>query len=252
MHQMEDPRVGEHPGRWSVASDSAVRILPSVDASDSEDYSLGQLVHSGSRSLLYLAIRKSDGVTVIVKTLPEDHSLSDVDRIRNEFAVGSKLKVPGVMHPLELWSHEGRPAIVFDFFDGLPLHREIKSPLATDRFLEIACRVTAILADIHGKKVVHKDIKPDNILYSAKTREVRISDFGISSLLNSRRPGRESNWTEGSLPYMSPEQTGRIDRAIDPRSDLYSLGITFYELLTGAYPFQAEDALEWAHCHIAR
>ncbi|HKP97992.1 MAG TPA: AAA family ATPase [Fibrobacteria bacterium] len=213
---------------------------------------MGQTLHSSSRSLVFLATRKSDGAPVIIKSLPEGFPVADSDRIRNEFAIGSKLPVPGVMQPLELWSYQGRPALVLEHFDGRPLHREVKPPLAVDRFLDIACRITAILARIHGKKVIHKDIKPDNILYSAKTREARIIDFGISSPLNSQRPYRESAWTEGSLPYMSPEQTGRLDKAIDQRSDLYSLGITFYELLTGAYPFQADDALEWVHCHIAR
>ncbi|MDB5050882.1 MAG: Signal transduction histidine kinase CheA [Fibrobacteres bacterium] len=233
-------------------SGSVVSTFPLAAKSGAEDYTLGQIVHSSSRSLLYLATRKSDGASVIIKTIPDEFRASDADRIRNEYAVGLKLNVPGVMQPLELWSYQGRPALVLEFFDGRPLHKEIKPPLATDRFLEIACRITAILAGIHARKVVHKDIKPDNILYSAKTREVRIADFGISSFLNSHRPRRESVWTEGSLPYMSPEQTGRIDRVIDARSDLYSLGITFYELLTGSYPFQADDPLEWAHCHIAK
>ena len=249
---MEGPRVGDRPGRLTMEMGPENRLFPSPDPSGSEAYSLGQIVHAGPRSLLYLAVRKSDGATVILKTLPEDHSLADAERIRNEFAIGLKLNVPGVMRPLEMGSCNGRPAIVLEYFDGLPLQREIKPPLAMERFLEIACRITAILADIHGKKVVHKDIKPDNILYSAKSGEVRISDFGISSLMHSRRPTRESSLTEGSFPYMSPEQTGRIDRSPDARSDLYSLGITFYELLTGSNPFQAADVLEWTHCHIAR
>ncbi len=251
---MGDPRAEEGSGVWSVreGKDSGVGVVSPAGGNGSDAYSLGPIVHASSRSVLYRAVRNSDGATVIVKTLPDEHGPADAERIRNEYEIGLKLKVPGVMQPLDLWSYQGRPALILEFFDGSPLHKEIKLPLATDRFLDIACRIASILSGIHGKKIVHKDIKPDNLLYSVKTREVRIADFGISSTLNSHRPRRESAWTEGSLPYMSPEQTGRIDRAVDPRSDLYSLGITFFELLTGAYPFQAEDPLEWAHCHIAR
>lgn len=233
---MEVPGVAQIPGR----------------STEADAYAIGPILHSSSRSLIYLATRRTDGETVVIKTLPEEHRASDVIRIQNEFAMASRLKVPGVIRPLELWSLGGRPALVLEYFDGRPLRREIKPPLSPERFLEIACPLAAILASIHARKVIHKDIKPDNILYSAKSREVRIADFGISSLLNSIRPGKESAWTEGSLPYISPEQTGRIGRTIDQRSDLYSLGITCYEMLTGSYPFQAEDPLEWAHCHIAR
>ena len=250
---MEDPRKEDGPGRrLNGLKETLVLPMSSAVNVDSVAYLLGPVIHVSARSILYLATRNSDGAAVVIKTLPEEHRLSDAHRIRNEFDIGARLHVDGVNPPLALWTHEGRPALVLEYFNGLPLHREIKPPVAADRFIDIALRITAILSNIHSKKVVHRDIKPDNILYSAKTREIRIVDFGISSLVNSHRPRRESSWTEGSLPYMSPEQTGRIDRPVDQRSDLYSLGITFYEILTGGYPFQADDPLEWAHCHIAR
>ncbi|MEO6094369.1 MAG: AAA family ATPase [Fibrobacteria bacterium] len=226
--------------------------VPAATPSASDAYALGQVVHASSRSILYLATRKSDGAKVVVKTLPDGHGSADVERIRNEYDLGMRLKIPGVMHPLDLWTYHNRPALVLEYFEGSAIYREIRLPMPIERFLEVACRIALILAGIHAKRVVHKDIKPDNILYNAKTREVRIADFGISSSSVSHRPRRDSAWTEGSLPYMPPEQTGRLERAVDPRSDLYSLGITFFELLTGATPFLAEDPLEWAHCHIAR
>jgi predicted ATPase/signal transduction histidine kinase len=250
---MEDPRMEDGPvRRLDGLKATSVLPVPSAVNDNPDAYVLGPIVHASARSLLHLATRASDGAAVVIKTLPEEHRLSDTYRIRNEFDIGTRLRIPGINQALELWSYEGRTALVLEYFDGMPLHREIKSPLAVERFLDLACRIAAILAGIHSKKVVHRDIKPDNILYSAKTREIRIVDFGISSLVHSHRPRTESSWTEGSLPYMSPEQTGRIDRPVDQRSDLYSLGITFFEILTGAYPFQADDPLEWAHCHIAR
>ncbi|MEO7425212.1 MAG: AAA family ATPase, partial [Fibrobacteria bacterium] len=215
-------------------------------------YTLGPILHTGSRNAIYRAVRNTDGQAVLVKTLRDGHVVADANRLRNEFTIASLLNIPGVIQPLELVTLEGRIALVLECFDGRTLQREAGLPLSPDPFLDIACRLAAILAGIHARKIIHKDIKPDNILYSARTGELMIVDFGISTLLNANRPGRESAWTEGSLPYMSPEQTGRIDRPVDQRSDLYSLGITFYELLTGGFPFQADDALEWAHCHIAR
>jgi predicted ATPase/signal transduction histidine kinase len=226
--------------------------VPAATLSAPDAYALGPVVHASARSILYLATRKSDGAKVIVKTLPEGHGSADVDRIRNEYNLGMRLQMPGVMHPLDLWTYHERPALVMEYFEGSALHHEVRFPLPIERFLDVACRIVPILAGIHARKVVHKDIKPDNILYNAKTKEVRIADFGISSSSVSHRPRRDSAWTEGSLPYMPPEQTGRLERAVDPRSDLYSLGITFYEMLTGATPFMAVDPLEWAHCHIAR
>ena len=226
--------------------------VPAATPSAPDAYVLGPVVHASARSILYLATRKSDGAKVIVKTLPEEHGSADVERLRNEYDLGMRLKIPGVLHPLDFWIHHDRPALVMDYFDGSALHREVRLPMPIERFLDVACRIVPILAEIHARKIVHKDIKPDNILYNAKTREVRIADFGISSSSVSHRPRRDSAWTEGSLPYMPPEQTGRLERAVDPRSDLYSLGITFFELLTGATPFMAVDPLEWAHCHIAR
>src|SRR4051812_1154937 len=127
-----------------------------------EGYALGKIIHAGPRTVLYLATRKSDGGTVIVKTLPVEHHPADAERIRNEFAIGSKLGVPGVMQPLELRSLQGRPALVLEYFDGGPLQDEAARPMETGRFLDAACRIAVILAGIHGKKILHKDIKPDN------------------------------------------------------------------------------------------
>ncbi|HEY0737821.1 MAG TPA: AAA family ATPase, partial [Herpetosiphonaceae bacterium] len=117
----------------------------------------------------------------------------------------------------------------------------------------IAIQLADILGAVHQKGIIHKDIKPQNIIYNPKTSQVKLTDFAISTLLSqeSQQPTNTRN-LEGSLPYMSPEQTGRMNRAVDYRSDCYSLGVTFYELLTGDLPFQASDPIELVHAHIAR
>src|SRR6185369_10634844 len=131
--------------------------------------------------------------------------------------------------------------------------RQIGAPMAVDRFLPLAVRIAEALAVLHLQGIIHKDLKPQNILVNPQTSEVKLADLGLASRLpREAQPARAPELIEGSLPYLSPEQTGRMNRALDHRSDLYSLGVTLYELLTGRLPFEARDPLEWVHCHIAR
>src|SRR5262245_14103446 len=121
------------------------------------------------------------------------------------------------------------------------------------RFLQLATAITVAVGKLHGRRLVHKDIKPDNILVSEATGEVRLTGFGIASrLVRERQMPHPPETIAGTLAYMAPEQTGRMNRSIDSRSDLYSLGVTFYQMLTGALPFNAADPMEWVHCHLAR
>ncbi|MEC4817886.1 MAG: serine/threonine-protein kinase PknK, partial [Scytonema sp. PMC 1069.18] len=125
--------------------------------------------------------------------------------------------------------------------------------LKFSKFLQIAIQLASTLAQIHQKNILHKDIKPHNILINAKTGQIQLIDFSIASqILNENQNFSSTNLLEGTLAYMSPEQTGRMNRSIDYRTDLYSLGVTFYEMLTGKLPFQATDPLELVHCHIAK
>src|ERR687886_2629399 len=122
-----------------------------------------------------------------------------------------------------------------------------------EEFLEIAIASTEILGQIHRANIIHKDINPSNIVYNPQTKQLKIIDFGISTQLTRETPSlKNPNVLEGTLAYISPEQTGRMNRAIDYRTDFYSLGVTFYELLTGQLPFPTQDALELVHCHIAK
>src|SRR5262249_6768365 len=125
--------------------------------------------------------------------------------------------------------------------------------MATDRFLRLAIAMLAALGRVHRRGLVHKDIKPVNILVDPATDQVWLTGFGIASrLLRERQSPEPPELIAGTLAYMAPEQTGRMNRSIDSRSDLYSLGIVLYRMLTGVLPFTASDPMEWVHCHIAR
>nr|WP_275976800.1 AAA family ATPase [Polyangium aurulentum] len=138
-------------------------------------------------------------------------------------------------------------------FRGQPLDKLCREPMEIEAFLRCAVRVAGALAEMHHGGVIHKNIKPQSILFDGDTSEVRITDMSLAVRLPREQPAvKAPSVIEGTLPYMSPEQTGRMNRWVDNRSDLYSLGVTFYEMLTGKLPFEASDPLEWVHCHIAR
>jgi predicted ATPase/class 3 adenylate cyclase/GAF domain-containing protein len=218
-------------------------------------YTLGETVYASPRTTVARARRDADGQPVIVKTLTPDYPpLADVAGIRREFQIASSLQTSGIVRPYGLLQADGRPVLVMEDFGGRSLLEVLRAgPLDPVTFLETALRIAEILQVLHASGVVHKDINPANILVSRDLQEVRITDFGISSLLSRENPTVSSaNRLEGTLLYLSPEQTGRMNRALDYRTDLYSLGVTFYEMLVGQPPFQSDDAMELVHCHIAR
>jgi predicted ATPase/signal transduction histidine kinase len=175
-----------------------------------------------------------------------------VDRLRNEYELGRMLKGLAVVEPLALSSFGGLPALELEDFQDGSLERCLGRPMPLDAFLALAARVASVVADIHARGLIHKDLKPGNILVNA-AGEVRIADFCIASrIAREQTTTRPVRLIEGSLPYVSPEQTGRMNRSVDSRSDLYSLGVTFYQLVTGRLPFEATDAIGWVHCHVAR
>lgn len=136
---------------------------------------------------------------------------------------------------------------------GRPLDTICGAPVETGRFLQLAVGIAAALAELHSRNIIHKNIEPRNILIDPETSAVMLTGFSSTSLLPQEYPaGTSYRNIEVTPGYMSPEQTGRMNRAVDYRTDLYSLGVTFYEMLTGALPFRAGDILEWVHCHIAR
>jgi serine/threonine protein kinase len=144
--------------------------------------------------------------------------------------------------------------LILEDFDGESLRAFLSSRTITIKdFLTIAIQLAETLGELHQKNIIHKDIKPQNIIINSVTGLVKITDFSIASRLSRENQTiNDLNLLEGTLAYMSPEQTGRMNRSLDYRTDFYSLGVTFYEMLTGQLPYAATDAMELVHCHIAK
>ena len=174
-------------------------------------------------------------------------------RIEHEYSLRAELDSAWAVRPLALATRNGQTMLVLENPGGEPLDRLIRGPMEMTQFLRVAVHLAAALSRLHERGLIHKDIKPPNVLVNAATGQVRLMGFGIASRLPRERQSPEPpEFIAGTLPYMAPEQTGRMNRSIDSRSDLYALGVTLYEMLTGSLPFTASDPMEWVHCHIAR
>src|ERR1700747_3737828 len=175
------------------------------------------------------------------------------ERLEHEYSLREELDSDWAARPLNLIRREGRPMLILEDAGGEPLDRILGQPMESSRFLRIAVSVATTLGKLHQRGLIHKDIKPANILINSATGAAWLTGFGIASRVpRERRSAEPPEMIAGTLAYMAPEQTGRMNRSIDSRSDLYSLGVTFYEMLTGVLPFIASDPMEWVHCHIAR
>jgi serine/threonine protein kinase len=176
-----------------------------------------------------------------------------LNRLTHEYGLKDDLDDAWAVRPLELARERGRTMLVLKDPGGEPLHRLLGPPMEVEKFLRLAVALSAALGRLHLRGLIHKDIKPSNFIVNSATGQVWLTGFGIASRLPRERPSPEPPaFIAGTLPYMAPEQTGRMNRSIDSRSDLYSLGVTLYEMLTGGLPFMASDPMEWVHCHIAR
>lgn len=216
-------------------------------------------LYEGTNSLISKAVREKDGRPVILKRLKKPYPLpEDISRFKWEYSTTRNLEIDGVIDALELIVHDNSHTIVLEDFGGRSLAETLKDPDPDpdpdlDQFFEIACCLAEILDQVHRRQVIHKDINPSNIIWNPETGTLKLIDFGISTILP--RESLQSlnlNVLEGTLAYMSPEQTGRMNRGLDYRTDLYSLGVTFYEMLTGRLPFREHDPLELVHSHIAK
>ncbi|WP_224242471.1 trifunctional serine/threonine-protein kinase/ATP-binding protein/sensor histidine kinase [Hyalangium gracile] len=217
-------------------------------------YTIHRPVRVNGSNMLFQAVREEDGAPVIIKTPvgPVVGSRED-ERYRREHGILQRLQgVRGVTRPHGCERIHDRPVLILEEVQGVPLSEAVGSPFGLERFLELAVSLAATLAEIHLRGVIHKDIKPSNIIITP-LGEPRIIDFGAATLQRTEHvDAAPTHLIEGTLAYMSPEQTGRMNRALDYRTDFYSLGVTFYELLTGVRPFQGRDALEWFHAHMAQ
>src|SRR5271166_977275 len=181
-------------------------------------------------------------------------SRSSLDRLAHEYVLKEELDAAWAMRPLEIVRDGVRTMLVLEDIGGFePLERLLGAPLEVGRFLRLAIGIAVAVGKLHQRGLVHKDIKPANIVVNCADGEARLTGFGIATRLTRERQAPEPpEFIAGTLAYMAPEQTGRMNRSIDSRSDLYALGVTFYRMLTGILPFTAAEPLEWVHCHIAR
>lgn len=213
------------------------------------------VLHRGVQSLVCRAVPAGNRVPVILKVLTGTPSPGEVARFRREYEITRRIRHPGIAHALELLQRSGHLAMVLEDINGRALNTHLHDGTVaglTD-FFDIAVQACDALEAIHGHRIVHKDLTPANLVWCAADRRLQIIDFGLCSELGlDAETPQIPTLLEGTLAYISPEQTGRMNRYVDYRSDYYSLGVTFYELLSGRRPFESTDAMELVHCHIAR
>jgi predicted ATPase/GAF domain-containing protein len=178
---------------------------------------------------------------------------ASIARLEHAYGLRNELDPAWAARPVELIRHQGQPALRVEDHGGEVLASHLGRPWDLEQFLRVATGVSLALGHLHQRGLVHKDIKPAHIFVNFSTGEAWLSGFGLSSRLRRERQSPSPpELLAGTLAYMAPEQTGRMNRSIDSRSDLYALGIVLYEILTGSLPFTASDPLEWVHCHVAR
>ncbi|MGD1700291.1 ATP-binding protein [Dapis sp. BLCC M229] len=222
------------------------------------DYEIGDLIHESERTIVYRGVAKVDTQPVVIKLMRNDFpSFQELVQFRNQYTIAKNLSVEGILKPLALLNYQNRYALIMPDFGGISLGQYYQklSPGAKDisRFLDIAIQIAEIVYKLHQNRIIHKDIKPANILINPETKQVKIIDFSISSLLPKETQTIQNySVLEGTLAYISPEQTGRMNRGIDYRSDFYSLGVTFFEMLNGVLPFETTDPMELVHCHMTK
>jgi PAS domain S-box-containing protein len=213
-------------------------------------------------SYVFLPLREGDislfrgsgnGLPPILLVAAGEASLSAIKRLEHEYALKAELDADWMARPIALTHYNHRLALVLEDPGGEPLDRLLGRPLEVSNYLRIAIPLVGALRRVHERGLIHRDIKPANILVDAAGGGVWLTGFGIASRLpRERQAPAPPEVIAGTLAYMAPEQTGRMNRSVDARSDLYALGVTFYEMLTGQLPFAAADPMEWVHCHIAR
>src|SRR5713101_6395643 len=236
--------------------DGGVRQLNPSTLFDTRGSSCFQILwEDGERVFCSGVSRANADRPAVLAVLPaaEHPTPATLDRLAHEYGLKEELDGAWAVRPLELIREGCRTMLVLEDPGGEPLERLLGVPFEMDLFLRLAIDISVAVGRLHRRGLLHKDVKPSNILVNCADRQVRLTGFGIASRVPRERQAPEPPETiAGTLAYMAPEQTGRMNRSIDSRSDLYALGVTFYQMLTGSLPFTAADPMEWVHCHIAR
>lgn len=218
-------------------------------------YTISTTLYHNTKTILYKAIRELDKKAVIIKLLNSEYPApKELFRLRYEYEITQKIQANGIIKSYSLEPYDNGLALILEDCDGVSLKNYLKQhTLHLETTLKIITQIAETLEELHQQSVIHKDIKPANIIFNPDTEQVKLTDFSISTLNTiDNQLLTAPNVLEGTLAYMSPEQTGRMNRKVDHRSDFYSLGITFYEILVGQLPFNFEDSLELVHAHIAK
>ena len=204
--------------------------------------------------ILYRGRSKDDASQVLVLLpLAENPAPEILKSLEQAYSLREELDPTWATRPIAVARHWDRPVLVLEDPGGVPLDQLLGHPLDLAFSLRLAIGLSSAIDQLHERDIIHKDIKPANVLVNPVTGRCWLTGFGIASRLPRERQAPEPpEFVAGTLAYMAPEQTGRMNRSIDSRSDLYSLGVTLYEVLTGSHPFTASDPMEWVHCHIAR
>jgi len=234
-------------------------------------FDIQETLHEGASSIVYRAYRNSDKSPVIIKYVKESpHGVDLHLKLQHEFDLSSRVHHINVATPLSIEQYEQRPVLVFSDTKSHSLLQYLRSnKISVEEFLTIAIAITNGLDAIHQQQIIHRDINPSNIIYNPQTKELKIIDFSIST--NFSQPSAEiitspettnhdiptdslqkNKLGIGSLPYISPEQTGRTNRQVDYRTDYYSLGVTLYQLYSAKLPFDATEPLDMINNHIAK
>ena len=218
------------------------------------NYTIEATIAERTKTLILRGIRNSDGQPVIIKRLKaENPDLKDIKRLKNEYEISSNIACPQIIKSYSLETDGNSFALILEDFGGESLSEYLsKNQLSLHQFFAIAITLADILSQLHSIPIIHKDIKPSNIIINPETQEIKLTDFNIAIRSAFEYPAFQNpHGITGTLSYMSPEQTGRMNRYLDHRTDLYSLGVTFYEMLTGQLPFTSNDPLELIHAHLA-
>ncbi|MBD1924539.1 AAA family ATPase [Microcoleus sp. FACHB-831] len=217
-------------------------------------YEIIEKVYEDLKTVVYRG-HSVEKQTVIIKILKSDYpTLKELNKLKHEYEIIKNLDLEGIVKAYKLEQYNNGLALVLEDFGGISLKGHINlGNLNLSSSIQLGIQICEILGELHQKSIIHKDIKPHNIIFNNNTGQVKITDFSIASLLSSENQTISSpNLLEGTLAYMSPEQTGRMNRVIDYRTDFYSLGVTLYEMLLGELPFLVTDPIELVHCHIAK
>lgn len=218
------------------------------------NFTIKEKLYDGLTTKIYKVVKPENNEQFIVKMLKSHYpDIKNITKFKHEYKIAKNLDFDGILMPYELKRHDNNIALIMEYFDGESLKSYIKDgPLELDEFLTISIALSDILYQFQRKNIIHKDIKPSNILFNKDTKEVKITGFGIATATPRYKLHDKIELIEGTLAYISPEQTGRINSLVDWRTDFYSLGVTLYEIITGKLPIDNCDPIELIHSLLSK